>query len=372
MTDMRWRHIPRAALIPLLATAIVAACGSCASSDAATGKAVLSEQTDYCALLPDSVGLYSGNPVTQMGYRIGEVKAITPSATDVRVDFTVTQRRALAADVKAVIRSPSILADRSLELVGNYELGPQLPAGECIPITRAATPKSLSEVIGSATTFVDSLNPEGSTNVADVVRLADEAFRGNGKGINELLTRSSALLDSPDQAISDMGSIIANTAHLTTTLTDLRDPLKQILNDAVITTPDVASIATGIDRLASMIDPAVTMVMDIETYMGPEIQFLLDTVGVTLRKLSAHAPRIANLLNPVPAWITSAANMINNHQWQTIRYRPPLYRIRTPDGVAMCNIMNASAPGSCANVQGTPYAVDVALLQYVLTEAAKR
>ena len=32
--------------------------------------------------------------------------------------------------------------------------------------------------------------------------------------------------------------------------------------------------------------------------------------------------------------------------------------------------MNASMPGSCANVQGTPYAVDVALLQYVLTQAA--
>ncbi len=34
--------------------------------------------------------------------------------------------------------------------------------------------------------------------------------------------------------------------------------------------------------------------------------------------------------------------------------------------------MNASMPGSCANVKGTPYAVDVALLQYVLTQAAQR
>jgi phospholipid/cholesterol/gamma-HCH transport system substrate-binding protein len=34
--------------------------------------------------------------------------------------------------------------------------------------------------------------------------------------------------------------------------------------------------------------------------------------------------------------------------------------------------MNASAPGSCADVGGRPYAVDVALLQYVLTEAQRR
>jgi hypothetical protein len=34
--------------------------------------------------------------------------------------------------------------------------------------------------------------------------------------------------------------------------------------------------------------------------------------------------------------------------------------------------MNAKTPGTCANVQGTPYAVDVSLLQYVLTQAANR
>ena len=47
--------------------------------------------------MPDSVGLYVGNPVTQMGYQIGKVKAITPTARDVRVDFTVTRAPSVAA-----------------------------------------------------------------------------------------------------------------------------------------------------------------------------------------------------------------------------------------------------------------------------------
>jgi phospholipid/cholesterol/gamma-HCH transport system substrate-binding protein len=33
--------------------------------------------------------------------------------------------------------------------------------------------------------------------------------------------------------------------------------------------------------------------------------------------------------------------------------------------------MNCSMAGSCANVAGQPYAVDVNLLQYVFTEANK-
>jgi len=115
----------------------------------------------------------------------------------------------------------------------------------------------------------------------------------------------------------------------------------------------------------------VKMISDIEQNLGQTLQFTLDQTSVMLRKASAHAPALTDLLNPVPSWINIVANHVNNRSLQTIRYRPPLYRIRTPDGVAMCNIMNASAPGTCANVQGTPYAVDVALLQYVLTEASR-
>lgn len=359
------RRVCRAAVIGVTAAAVVAAGGSCMPR---TG----SQRAEYCAIMPDSIGLYAGNPVTQMGYQIGKVKTITPGALDVRVDFVVTERRPLPRNVKAIIRSTSILADRSLELVGNYESGPRLPAGGCIPLTRSSTPKSLSEVIGSATDFINSINPNGSTNIGNVVHEFDQAIHNNGAGTNQLLTRSSALLDSPDQAINDIGSIITNLAHLTSVLKEIRGPLKEILYDAVKTTPDVDVALLNGGRVVLGVAWLTNLVTDLETNLGQETQFTLDTVGFSLRKLSAHAPRLSNLLNPVPWWVNTLANHFNNRPFSPIRYRPPLYRIRTPDGVALCNIMNASMPGSCANVQGQPYAVDVALLQYVLNQAAKR
>ena len=239
VTTSGLRHIHRVAALALT-TAAVAAASSCAAQHE-------SQRPQYCAIMPDSVGLYVGNPVTQMGYPIGQVKSITPSALDVRVDFTLTEPRRLPRDVKAIIRSTSILADRSLELVGNYETGPQLPAGGCIPLTRSSTPKSLSEVIGSATTFINSVNPAGSTNIGDVVQRVDQAIHNNGAGINQLLTTSSAVLDTPDQAINDIGSIITNLAHLTSIIKELRGPLKEILYDAVKTTPDVQGQPYAVD-----------------------------------------------------------------------------------------------------------------------------
>lgn len=367
LVGMPWLHrVYRTAAIAFAAAAVAALGGSWALPPE-------SQHAEYCAIMPDSVGLYVDNPVTQMGYQIGKVKAITPTALDVRVDFAVTQPRRFPRDVKAIIRSTSILADRELELVGNYESGPELPAGGCIPLARSSTPKSLSEMIGSATNFINSVNPDGSSNIGGPVRELDRAIHNKGADVNKLLTTSSAVLDSPDQAVSDIGSIVTNLGQLTTTLTEIRGPLKEILYDAQASTPDVNNAVVGGHAIVSGVIWAAPLVEDLELHLGQEIQFTLDTAGVALRKLSEHAPRLANELNPVPWWINTLANYFNPRAaLHTIRYRPPLYRIRTPNGVALCNIMNASMAGSCANVQGTPYAVDVALLQYVLTQAANR
>lgn len=360
------RRVGRIVATTATIVATVATVGSCSSSPKNTS-------TDYCAMMPDAVGLYAGNPVTQMGYPIGTVKSVSPGTTDVRVDFTVTQPRRLPADVKAVIRSASLLADRSLELVGNPGPASQLAAGGCIPLERSFTPKSLSQVVGSTAKLIDSISPDGSTNVADAVRGLDQAMHGTGPQFNQLMTNASAVLDSPDQAISSIASVVINLAQLTTFVRELSGPMKEILLDLQKTVPDIIRVVRPVGQQLFGTLYLFKMTSDIEATLGEPMQATLDATSLALRKLSAHAPRLANLLNPVPWWINTAANYFNAHAARhVIRYRPPMYRIRTPDGVGMCNIMNASAPGSCANVQGTPYAVDVALLQYVLTQAANR
>jgi phospholipid/cholesterol/gamma-HCH transport system substrate-binding protein len=361
MTTTRTRRrLHRTTAIAVTAATLTFGVGSCASPP--------TTEASYCAILPDSVGLYVDNPITQMGYDIGKVTAITAANNDVRVDFAMSEPRRLPSDVKAIIRSTSILADRSLELVGNYDGGPQLPQGGCVPLSRSATPKSLSEVIGSATNFVEAINPSGSANVGQTLAELDQALHGNGAPVNQLLTKSSAVLGSPDQAIGDMGSIVTNLGQLTGTLNEIQEPLKEILVAAQQTAPQVADALQGGKETFDGVIPLITLVADLEVHLGDATQQTLDTVAVALRKLSPRAPAYASLLNPVPHLINILANSANAKQF-SLNYRPPLYRIRTPDGLAQCGIMNASMPGSCADVAGQPYAVDVALLQYVLTQA---
>ncbi|WP_167104356.1 MlaD family protein [Mycobacterium sp. DL592] len=365
------RRAIRTARMAIVAAVVIAVGSSCSPS-------AREATAPYCALMPDTVGLYVGNPVTQMGYPIGTVTSIAAGNSQVRVEFSVTERRQLPADVKAVIRSPSILADRSLELVGNYSGGPRLVPGGCVPLERSVSPKTVSEVIGSADTFLAAINPDGSTNIAGTVQGLDQLAHNNGAAAGRLLTTTSALLDSPDQAIADIGSIVENLGDLTTAVKEMSGPLKQAVLDAQATTPDLAKAVDGASRLAGgpyelgTLNPLIEAVAVVETRLGDTTQLTLDTAGATLRKLSPHANALAGLFDPVPWWINNLANHYNSHQFSffNIAYRPPMFRVQTHDGLALCGAMNAAMPGSCADVNGVPYAVDVALLQYVLMQAS--
>jgi virulence factor Mce-like protein len=366
MASQRIQRLKAVAVTAIVAAMAVGTVGSCSSDKQSRG-------TAHCALMPDTVGLYVNNPVTRMGYPIGKVTSITPGNLGVRVDFTLSEPMHIPSDVKAVIRSTSLLADRTLELVGDTGATPDLGADQCVPLKQSFTPKSLSQVVGSVSNLLNQLSPDGSTAIADTVRGLDQAMSGTGPRFNQLMTTTSEVLNSPDPTISGIGSVIVNLAQLTSLVRELSGPIKQIMYDTQESLPNVIRVTQPVGTQLFGTLYLFKAAADVEVTLGETLQATLDSTGMALRKLSAHAPRLANLMNPVPWWINATANYFNAHAAEhAIRYRPPLYRIRTPDGVGMCNLMNARLPGSCANVQGMPYAVDTSLLQYVLTEAASR
>ncbi|MEB3034049.1 mammalian cell entry protein [[Mycobacterium] nativiensis] len=245
---------------------------------------------------------------------------------------------------------------------------------------------SISQAIGSATNFVNGINPAGSNNIQDALAGIDEAVQGNGGGVNRLLSTSSSLLDNPDQAIADLGAITRNMAELTTIVRANRDPIRQIVEAMPVTGPDLVAAVVGSSDIAHGLGELVTLVDDLEVELGTEIQLLLDTVSDTVRIISPHYKWVADVLNPIPRFVGglggepagapagALAKHINDYLFYLIRWRPPLFRIERPglNGLALCGAINTSMPGSCADVAGKPYAVDVALLQYVLAEANRR
>lgn len=355
---------PKSKLVGLaIASLIVAATTGCGLTNHTAAQ-------QYCAIMPDAIGLYTDNPVTQMGFPIGTVDRITATdLTEVRVDFTLTEPRTLPQDVTAVIRSASILADRRLELVGNYETGPTLQPGDCVPLAHSITPKSISEVFGSATDLLDGISPAGSTNVADAINGLEKLVRDDGSNIGHLLTVSSRLLDSPDQAIADIGTIIQNLAEITTTLSQNTEPLKQIITALPATTPNIVDALDGAGELVDALPGLVHLVDDLEENAGDLTTGILTNTTTVLRLAAGRADDIRTLLDTIPGMTDAARTATTSGHGAELD--PPVVAVDTRSTPDLCSILRAVMPNTCIASATQPTGTGISLFQLLTTQVGR-
>ncbi|GGL10188.1 MlaD family protein [Nocardia jinanensis] len=340
----------------------------------AVGYAVGAEDTrsigsGYCAALPDAIGLYAGNAVTQMGLRIGTVERVEPKGERVQVTFSLDGTRRVPVNVQAVTRSKSLLADRSLELVGNYEEGPQLRAGDCIPPERTHTPKSISEIAGSAADFIDAMAPaDGNQSMERAIAGMADAMRYNGVLAQSLMLHASAAVSGPDQLIADIGTSINNMAPLTDDTLRNWSTLRSIFDQLP------AVVAAGRDLWQGPIDVVqgvaylTPVLLDIQQNYGNDIWPVVHGGVVDVIALAATRSKdIQALLGTVPA-IADLMRQQSGTGGLTLRYRTPTVEFGNPDAPQLCEVLNRMLAGSCQISDGRVRVPATRLLDLVVAK----
>ncbi|WP_174187457.1 MlaD family protein [Nocardia barduliensis] len=281
------------------------------------------EPTAYCAQLPDAIGLYAGNPVTRMGVPIGTIDRIEAAGGHVEVGFTIEAGHRIPADVAAVTRSKSILADRSLELVG-AEVGPELAAGSCIPLDRGHTPKSISEITGSAADFIAELSPDnGQRSFETAVAGFAEALRGQGPRARELMLHAAAAANSPDRLIADIGAIIRDMAPLTDEALRNWPAIRSILDQMP------AVVAAGIDLWPGVIDVCVgvgwlvNVLHDVHTGYGDLLwPALRGPLADAIHLAAGRSGDIRGLIESIPAVAALLRQQTGTDGAMVLAYQP--------------------------------------------------
>nr|WP_198429200.1 MlaD family protein [Nocardia bovistercoris] len=325
----------------------------------------------FCARMPDSIGVYAGNPVTQMGLRVGTIERVELSGDHVEVEFTLDGTRRFPADVKAVTRSKSILADRSVELVGNYESGPELVPGQCIPLERSFTPKSISEITGSAADFIAELSPgDGKQSVRDAVAGLEEALRGQGQNARAMMLRASAAANNPDRLVADIGAIIRDMAPLTDDALRRWSDIQSILDQLP------AVVAAGIDLWPGTIDVCVgvgwlvNVLHDIHTDYGDVLwPTLRGPVAEAVHSAAGRSGDIREMVESLPAVAAMLRQQSAGDAAMTVTYQPPTVRLDAGASADVCAAFNRAAPGSCtSSPNGQAQIPATALLDLVLAK----
>ena len=116
----------------VVATGIVVAAGAIAAGTVAVVLPGSSQKT-ATAYFERAIGIYPGSDVDVLGVKIGTVSTVTPMGDTVRVVFSYSSKYKIPSGADAVIVSPSLVADRYVQLTPVYTTGTVLADHASIP-----------------------------------------------------------------------------------------------------------------------------------------------------------------------------------------------------------------------------------------------
>ncbi|HWU32597.1 MAG TPA: MlaD family protein [Marmoricola sp.] len=225
------------------------------------------------------VGVYVGSDVRVMGMKVGSVTAITPEATDVRVDLTYGSEYKLPIGVKAVIVAPSVISDRFIQLTPGYVSGPVLASGAVVPKRDTAEPIELDQSLKDTTNLLTALGPNGANAhgaLSSALASLADMMRASGGNAHATLQSLAAISDTLSARSPQFAASITNLASLATTLAKSN-------NDVTAFNQNLAQLATS---MAGDSTDLSALLETLATSLGKVATFVTNNRGLLVRNLS--------------------------------------------------------------------------------------
>lgn len=261
----------------------------------------------YQALFSEAGGLAAGNDVKVSGVTVGAVSDVRLDNGKALVTFSVDSAVRLGSDTTAHIRTGTLLGERMLtvEPQGTRALDPM----SVIPLTRTASPYSLTEAVSEFTsntagTDTASLNQSLDTLSETIDRLAPQlgpTFDG--------VTRLSKTLNERDETLGDL---LASAADVTGILSDRSQQVNTLLlsaNDllAVLEQRRYA-IVNLLANTSALAQQLTGLVRDNEQELAPTLE-KLNSVSEMLER---NRDNIAKALAGLAKYQVTQGEAVNN------------------------------------------------------------
>ena len=310
----------------------------------------------YCALMPDSIGLFEGSAVSIMGVNIGSVTSIAPQGASSRVDFDIPADRKLPTDVGATTVADSLIADRRLAVIGNEPAGSGWDSSNCIDKT--VTPKSLTQTFTALAQLADELNgqgdPESDNQIADGIAALNNSTSGTSEQINRIVHQLGAALDSPDAAIADIGDLIDTLAELAHSARngwgDVRLMVTRLTEEfEAATRLAIPPIVEIMDALHDVL-PAAN---DLTRMFGTPLLNSLDAHQDLPRLITAGVADLSDIVAMLPAISSAFTSSLDPETHRvSLTYAPPRVAIPEQNAAQVCAALDTLARRGCPDESG--------------------
>ena len=259
-------------------------------------------------------GLYPGDDVRILGVSVGKVDRVTPSGTDVKIEFHYDHSYRVPSNAMAAIVAPSLVSGRYIQLAPAYRGGPVMSDGAIIPLERTAVPVEWDQIQTELTALAQALGPNGVNAhgaLNSAVTGAAQFFNGNGA---QLAATLDAAAKTADSLANDSGNLFLTVRNLNNFVQALNSSDSQIRTFS----NELASLSALLNenktKLTTLLKQADTALTTITTFVNQN-RGRLDTSVSSLEQVSHDIAgirvQLANILHLAPTALANFYNVYN-------------------------------------------------------------
>lgn len=218
------------------------------------------EARTVSAHFPRAVSIYKGSDVRILGVNVGKVTAVVPEGNSVRVEMEYDARHDVPADAQAVIVTPTLVADRFVQLTPVYESGPVMADGADIPLPDTGVPVELDRIYSSLRDLSRALGPNGVNQdgtLNHLMAVAAKQLKGKGAAGNRMINDLSEAAETFGQGSGDLFQTVTSLAKFTRTLSQNDELVTAFMQDLAGVSGDLAAERQELEQALAQVAGAV-------------------------------------------------------------------------------------------------------------------
>lgn len=288
-----------------------------------------------------AVGVYAGSDVRVLGVKVGRVDSVEPQGDVVKVVLDVDNSVSVPADAQAAAVSPSVVADRYVQLLPAYTGGDKMVNGGEIPRQRTATPVELDKLYSSLNDISKALGPNGANADGAFSKLLDTTaanLGGNGAALGGTLTELSKAVQTLSASRGDLFGTVTNLQKFVSVLS-ANDGQVRLLNTQLQTfsgylAGERSDLGRALEQLSVALGDVAGFVKANRESLSSNIAGLASITGTLANQRAA----LAESLDTAPV---AASNLLNSYNPSsgTLDTRVNVTQISDP-GQLVCNLIN--------------------------------
>ena len=239
------------------------------------------------AHFPRAVSVYEGTDVRILGVNVGRVTSVIPEGNSVRVEIEYDAEHKVPADATAAIVTPTLVADRFIQLGPAYTGGDVLEDGADISLEATGVPVELDRIYAALRDLTSALGPNGVNadgTLNRTLKAGADALGGNGALGNEMIRNLSAAATTFGEGSGDLFETVTQLAEFTDTLASNDALVRAFIADLAGVS---ASLVTERTELSEALASVARAVGTVKTFVQRNRQALVTDVEKLSRVMKA-------------------------------------------------------------------------------------